>query len=201
VNFDIERTRRAAEVLSEFAAGGHQLFFFTCHEHMWEMFRKLDGDCRRIPVRRGQPEPVQQIAAEPEPVAVEEPIVEPQKPKKKPRPQPKKLQPVTAVAAPVDLYDYPFIERIIEERPAPKTAPAAVAPAVVEVAGPSEFHEYSFDLSASDYRDEPAEGEGALAYIVSADDALGRRAERGSRRHHAMPNYLRRGDHLEPRRA
>ena len=209
VNFDIERTRRAAEVLSEFAAGGHQLFLFTCHEHMWEMFRKFDGDCRRIPVRRGQPEPfvAPVIVAEPEPVVLEEPISAPPKPKKKPLKKPRQ---VVAVPAPapipaLDLYDYPFIERIIEERPAvatkPVAAPAAVAPAAFEADPPSEFHEYSFDLPAHDYRDEPTEGEGALAFIVNADEALGRRAEQGSRRHHAVPNYLRRGDHLEPRRA
>ncbi|BBO32341.1 AAA family ATPase [Lacipirellula parvula] len=201
VNFDIERTRRAAEVLSEFAAAGHQLLMFTCHEHMWEMFRKLDGDCRRIPVRRGQPEPVAPpvVIAEPEPVAIEEPIAPP-----KPKKSPKKPRPVVAVPAPapipvpaLDLYDYPFIERIVEER----HAPAVAAPAAVATEAPSEFHEYSFDLPASDYREESHEGEGALAYIVSADDALNRRAESASRRHHTIPNYRRRGDHLEPRRA
>ena len=205
VNFDIERTRRAAEVLSEFAAGGHQLFFFTCHEHMWEMFRKLDGDCRRIPVRRGQPEPVVApvIVAEPDPVVLEEPIVAPPKPKKKPRRQPaRKLEPVVVAAQPLDLYDYPFVERIIEERPTPKPAPIAVAtaPKAIEAEAPSEFHEYSFDLPASDYAEHRPEEDHALAFIVSADDAFARREERNSRRHHAIPNYLR-GDHLEPRRA
>ena len=199
VNFDIERTRRAAEVLSEFAAGGHQLFFFTCHEHMWEMFRKLDGDCRRIPVRRGQSEPVAApvVVAEPEPIAAEEPAPEPRKPKKKKRPTPTMPRPVVALPAPapMDLYDYPFIERIIEERP---VAAAAVAPkAMVELEAPSEFHEYSFDLPASGYRDERSEEEGALAFIVSADAAIAQR----SNRHHRLPNYRQRGDHLEPRRA
>lgn len=203
VNFDIERTRRAAEVLSEFAAGGHQLFFFTCHEHMWEMFRKLDGDCRRIPVRRGQPEPVVApvIVAEPEPVVLEEPIVAPPKPKKKPRRQPApKPEPVVVAAQPLDLYDYPFVERIIEERPMPKPTAVAVAPKAVEAEAPSEFHEYSFDLPASDYAENRPEEDHALAFIVSADDAFARREERNSRRHHAIPNYLH-GDHLEPRRA
>ncbi|HYO25278.1 MAG TPA: hypothetical protein VEQ85_10025, partial [Lacipirellulaceae bacterium] len=32
VNFDVGRAQKAAEVLSEFAAAGHQLLFFTCHE-------------------------------------------------------------------------------------------------------------------------------------------------------------------------
>jgi uncharacterized protein YhaN len=197
VNFDIERTRRAAEVLSEFAAGGHQILFFTCHEHMWEMFRKLDGDCRRIPVRRGQSEPA--VISEPEPQAVEEPIAEPAKPKKKPQRKPKKPQPVAAAAKTIDFYDYPFVERIIEERPAPRLALVAAAPVAVEQAGPSEFHEYSFDLPVSDEPEERGDDH-ALAYIVSADDAFARRAERASRRHHTVPNYLR-GDHLEPRRA
>src|SRR5690606_16014039 len=147
VNFDIERTRRAAEVLSEFAAAGHQLLMFTCHEHMWEMFRKLDGDCRRIPVRRGQPEQIAPpvVIAEPEPVAFEEPIVEPPKPKKQPKPQ-QQPQPVVAAPIPVralDLYDYPFIERIVEEHHAP-AAVAVAAPVAVATEAPSEFHEYSF---------------------------------------------------------
>jgi uncharacterized protein YhaN len=182
VNFDIERTRRAAEVISEFAAAGHQVFLFTCHEHMWEIFKELQADCRRLPRRNGLPEPV--VVAKTQ--AIVEPPVEstpePKPVKKKPRRQ---RAPAEVVEEPaVDLYDYPFEERIIEERPAPVAAE------------PSEFHEYSFDLPEMEYQAEaPADGD-ALAYIVSADAELARRGAKPQ----AAGGYVHR-DHLEPRRA
>jgi hypothetical protein len=184
VNFDIERTRRAAEVISEFAAAGHQVFLFTCHEHMWGIFKELQADCRRLPRRNGLPEPV--VVAKKQ--AVVEPEVEtapaPKPVKKKPRRQ---RVPVEIVEEPtVDLYDYPFEERVIEERPAPV------------VAEPSEFHEYSFDLPEIEYQAEPPVGGDALAYIVSADAELARRG--GKPQAAGQGGYLRR-DHLEPRRA
>jgi hypothetical protein len=49
VNFDTDRARAAAEVLCEFAAEGHQLLVFTCHEHVWQMFKSLRADARRLP--------------------------------------------------------------------------------------------------------------------------------------------------------
>nr|MBA3480317.1 hypothetical protein [Pirellulales bacterium] len=83
-----------------------------------------------------------------------------------------------------ELYDYPFVERVIEER---------AAPADIEVeTEPSEFHEYSFDLPGVEYRVAPPEQGGALAYIVGAGAKP--QAATGS------PNFGRR-DHLEPRRA
>ena len=67
VNFDAGRTRTACAVLREFAKQGHQLLVFTCHEHVWRMFKDIKVDTRRIPNRHGdtdettdepQPEPV-----------------------------------------------------------------------------------------------------------------------------------------------
>ncbi len=76
VNFDAVRTQRAAEVLGEFAAGGHQLLVFTCHEHMWQMFKELDADCRRLPSRSAKaiPEPIE-VVEEVEETIVEEPAL------------------------------------------------------------------------------------------------------------------------------
>ncbi|HEX6960450.1 MAG TPA: hypothetical protein VF175_01175, partial [Lacipirellula sp.] len=164
VNFDVERTRRAAEVLCEFAAAGHQVFLFTCHEHMWEIFREQKADCRRLPRRSGLPElaAVAKTQAEVEPVELPEPEMKPVK--KKPRRQ--RAPAVVAEEPAVDLYDYPFVERVIEERPA-----------VVEPAEPSEFHEYSFDLPSVEYRPETPDEGSPLAYIVSADAELSRRAK------------------------
>jgi hypothetical protein len=179
VNFDVERTRRAAEVLCEFAAAGHQIFMFTCHEHMWQMFKDLQADCRRLPIRRGQPEPV--VVAKTQAVVAEG--AEPAPVKKKPRRQ--RVPEPQVVEEPVEeFYDYPFVERVIEER---------AGPVEVEVeTEPSEFHEYSFDLPGVEHRVASQEQGGALAYIVGA--VATPQAATGA------PNFGRRG-HLEPRRA
>ncbi len=47
VNFDAERAKAAAGVLRDFAAAGHQLLVFTCHEHIMKLFKTL-----RVPVSR-----------------------------------------------------------------------------------------------------------------------------------------------------
>jgi uncharacterized protein YhaN len=49
VNFDAQRARAAAVLLREFAARGHQLLVFTCHEHMYELFRSLGVSSRELP--------------------------------------------------------------------------------------------------------------------------------------------------------
>jgi uncharacterized protein YhaN len=150
VNFDLERTRRAAEVLCEFAAAGHQLLVFTCHEHMWEIFRKLDADCRRLPNRRGRAE----WAVEPGPVVVEEilpeePIAAPIEKKVRRKPKPARVQKPTPKT---DWYEYPFVEHIVADAPEP----------VVESAL-TDFQEYSFEPTAKSAR--PI-GREPLAYIM-----------------------------------
>ena len=159
VNFDAIRAKRAAEALGDFAAGGHQVLLFTCHEHMWQMFQELDVDCRRLPSRAGAALPEPKVVQKPvvqEPVEVEvepvevaeesvvevaEPAPEPQptkisKPKKKrakakpPQPEAEPLPP-----APVEFYDYPFVEKIEQE---------VVAEAVTEMV----YHWEKEDLQA-----------------------------------------------------
>lgn len=49
VNFDTERARATAEVLQEFAAGGHQVLLFTCHDHIKRLFQELGVRVRRLP--------------------------------------------------------------------------------------------------------------------------------------------------------
>ena len=173
VNCDAGRAKRAAEVLTRFAAGGRQVLIFTCHEHIWEMFKTLDADCRRLPNRRGGAAAI----VEPEPVveAIEEIVVEP-KPKKKRRPRPQKPAPVVEEVVevvepevveqldePVDYYEYPFVERLVEQR---TTVPAAV---VESPQGESTSFEYSFDTRPKpvDAGEQPL---GALAYILPDKD-------------------------------
>lgn len=40
VNFDARRAESAIELLLEFAAQGHQVLFFTCHQHLAQMFQE-----------------------------------------------------------------------------------------------------------------------------------------------------------------
>lgn len=49
VNFDSDRAKAAAEVLRDFAATGHQLIVFTCHEHMLKLFKSLHVPVSRLP--------------------------------------------------------------------------------------------------------------------------------------------------------
>jgi hypothetical protein len=49
VNFDSERAKAAAIVLRDFAAAGHQVLVFTCHEHMLRLFKSLKVPTSRLP--------------------------------------------------------------------------------------------------------------------------------------------------------
>ena len=94
VNLDLKRARNAVDLLCNFAADGRQLLFFTCHDHIQQMFLDAQVDVRVLPAH-GKPgihipsyvppvkiepvpvviTPVEPVQAEmePEPVAVEEP--------------------------------------------------------------------------------------------------------------------------------
>jgi uncharacterized protein YhaN len=54
VNFDSHRAQLAAQVLKDFAAMGHQVIMFTCHEHIMRMFHQIDVQVRVLPVQ-GEP--------------------------------------------------------------------------------------------------------------------------------------------------
>ena len=49
VNFDSERAKAAASVLRDFAAEGHQLLVFTCHEHIARLFRSFKLNVSDLP--------------------------------------------------------------------------------------------------------------------------------------------------------
>jgi len=49
VNFDSRRAKAAAAVLRDFAAEGRQLLVFTCHEHVWKLFKNLKLSARALP--------------------------------------------------------------------------------------------------------------------------------------------------------
>ena len=49
VNCDTRRTAQAVEVICEFARAGHQVLFFTCHQHICSMFEEADVEIRTLP--------------------------------------------------------------------------------------------------------------------------------------------------------
>jgi uncharacterized protein YhaN len=49
VNFDAQRAKAAVAALRDFAALGHQTLVFTCHEHVWRLFKQLKVPARRLP--------------------------------------------------------------------------------------------------------------------------------------------------------
>ena len=59
VNFDARRAKAAAAVLRDFAAEGHQLLVFTCHEHILRLFKSLKVPVNHLPNNtEDQPAPV-----------------------------------------------------------------------------------------------------------------------------------------------
>jgi len=80
VNFDAQRAKAAAGVLRDFAAAGHQLLVFTCHEHIAHIFRSLHVEVHELPergeVRRATPTPRKTTSRPPRKKPVEEPPAE-----------------------------------------------------------------------------------------------------------------------------
>ncbi len=103
VNFDTKRAKAAAGVLADFARAGHQLLVFTCHDHIYKLFRSLKVRASRLPDNSAPGEiqdEIEYIDVEPseeelpdedqqEAAEAEKPVEKPvEKPAKKPK-QPK----------------------------------------------------------------------------------------------------------------
>lgn len=73
VNLDAKRAEAAVALLCEFAKAGRQLLFFTCHEHIRNMFLRADVDVRVLPAH-GTPGLVVERWHPAEPVADEAPL-------------------------------------------------------------------------------------------------------------------------------
>jgi hypothetical protein len=54
VNLDAQRAEATVELLCDFAKEGRQLLFFTCHEHIKQMFVQAAVDIRMLPAH-GKP--------------------------------------------------------------------------------------------------------------------------------------------------
>jgi hypothetical protein len=162
VNFDAVRTKRAAEVLMEFAAAGHQVLLFTCHEHMWQMFRELKVDCRRLP-QRGTEE-TQNV-----PVALPEPTVE--------------IEEIETDIAPLPLAPPPQVKKKKKRKKTPSPEVVVQEPEIIEATIPAnEFsYEWTYELTTppEPERPVPAEpietgptdhAEPVLAYVMPEED-------------------------------
>jgi hypothetical protein len=97
------------------------------------MFKELNADCRRLPVRRGAPEPVRPA---PPPVVVEAP-------QHKKRVSRRVRKPAIVSARATPWFDYPFVERVVEE--------TVATPVEGGIEQPAAFEEYSFEPQAVAY--------------------------------------------------
>ncbi|TWT42712.1 AAA family ATPase [Botrimarina hoheduenensis] len=179
VNFDDRRARIAAEVLTRFAADGHQLLVFTCHEHVWEMFKSLQADVRRLPVHYAdqltdEVQPIEPALIEPpeedeEELVVEdfvapEPAPRPKKRKKR-RPEPVVVvEPAPPVAEPLPAVEAEYGELAAEAveasysviEPLPVLAPAPAPLREPATVSPELEWEYAASVDAP-YEAEAAE--------------------------------------------
>jgi uncharacterized protein YhaN len=115
VNFDQDRATSAAAVLRDFAAAGHQILFFTCHEHIFKLFKALKVACQELP---GHIAAVAELPAE---------IAPPPPPKRTPRPRaPRKTAPAVVLPPPPE----PKPEPKPEPRPFPKLPIVELPPPV-----------------------------------------------------------------------
>ncbi len=126
VNFDADRTRIAVQVLHDFSKDGHQVLFFTCHEHVWRMFQEIKADARHLPDRcetLTSVEPVEARAIQsssPVPAPWEEEVVEigePQTELDLPHKQRRKISRIEVVESTEPLPDHLYDETLDLEPP------------------------------------------------------------------------------------
>lgn len=73
VNLDLRRAKAAAEVIRDFANGGHQLLLFTCHHHIVKIFQRAQVEVRPLPTRYGEV-PLEMFEDEAPAAAADEPV-------------------------------------------------------------------------------------------------------------------------------
>ncbi|MCE9546531.1 MAG: AAA family ATPase [Planctomycetia bacterium] len=101
VNFDMERTKSAIRVLRDFAREGHQLFLFTCHEHIARAFKTAKVELRTLPGRDAAftAPPMLEIA-EPQPLPAVETVEQPKPERRVRRPRREVVAPAIEHVAP-----------------------------------------------------------------------------------------------------
>jgi uncharacterized protein YhaN len=96
VNFDSERAKAAAAVLRDFAAAGHQLLVFTCHEHIHRLFQALKAPVATLPGNaEAHPAPITfEEAPQEKPKRPRKSPPAPRRPAKAPPPEPEEEEPI-----------------------------------------------------------------------------------------------------------
>jgi uncharacterized protein YhaN len=128
VNFDHDRARAAANVLSDFADTGRQVFVFTCHEHIVKLFKAKKTTVIRLPERGAEAPAVtlevesrkkpkrEEPVEEPPLEVVEEPVLAVPPP---PEPEPE----------PLPVFEEPIVEVAVSSVPASKVE--VIAPPII----------------------------------------------------------------------
>lgn len=122
VNFDTQRAKAAAVVLRDFAAAGHQLLVFTCHEHILRMFKSLD--VRTVELGRSA-EPAERVERVATVEQIETPVRTESARRRRPRKAAKPEPPPERIAA-VEPERVPEPEQIPKPEPEPVAPPAPV---------------------------------------------------------------------------
>jgi uncharacterized protein YhaN len=141
VNFDGHRAEMAAEVLRDFAADGHQILLFTCHEHIVRVFRSLNVPTIVLPANTELNAEAEAVTSLPRPAPqpiVMPRVIEPEKPSEPPKPvEPVQvIEPVVPAPPPLPL-PQPVVELPPPEPVAQVIQQAAPAPVqTVTVAAP-----------------------------------------------------------------
>lgn len=150
VNFDRARTLAAARVLRDFAALGHQVIMFTCHEHIMRIFHEIGVQVRLLPAQ-GQPGEARIYVPDNIPKPKPNPAVE-----HKPRPEPIVVQAPTPTPAPAaPIVAKPASEPIVVQPVIQPVAPQV--PIVEKTPKPAiDWLWYEDDLDADDPIDQMA---------------------------------------------
>jgi len=140
VNFDTQRAKAAAAVLRDFAAAGHQLLVFTCHEHIARLFQSLRVEVHQLPEHGSSPASV---------TATRKPSA--RLPRRKP-PEVLPEEPPAEVVAPRDeakplesIPEEAKREEIVPDEAAPPGPPIAEAPAPPSMAELPPWEEDDFE--------------------------------------------------------
>lgn len=136
VNFDAVRAEAAARVLRDFAALGHQVIMFTCHEHIMRIFHDIGVQVRVLPPQ-GQPGEAEIYYPEIVPEEREIPAFEPEPIFEPPLPEPE-VEELVAEEPLENVVEEPEIEEVVEEpEPVPIPEPAPLETPIVEIKPPS----------------------------------------------------------------
>lgn len=138
VNFDAQRAKAAATVLRDFAAQGHQVLVFTCHDHIFKLFKSLHVSAFTLP-DNAQPGHTITVVEQPERKALEK-----ERPADKEKEKEKEKKPSRRRAAKPPVQEEP------EEEPDPEPDEDPWDDAFQEPPEEEEVEEYEWEEASDD---------------------------------------------------